>query len=312
MRIVRGKTLTSEEFASKFTDMQYERHKNPEKYRGLSFFHPDLDRITGGVRRGEYIVVAGAQKTGKTMAALAWTLNFAKQLQNTDETVLMVSLEMSHRAIGGRVFANLSGIDSSKFRDYKLEDQDWPVMLQAGEDLKALPILWNVGAYHFEAISELVAENNVRVVVVDYFQLMMGDPKFSRRHEALEDLSLHLKQLATRMDISVVATAQQTRESLKSISAQRSPNTMAGTQALARDADMMLIILPLMKDGEEVPHYREIWVALSRNSAAEIGVETLFVPHLARMGAPAPEDVYDELPTVEESQIAFWEGYYDL
>lgn len=306
MKIIKGTTLTSKELSAQYYEEQVDHHKDPEKWRGLPFGHPDLDAVTGGARKTEFIVIAGAQKMGKTTLAVDMLLNFAQRVQQ-DEAVLLVSLEMSHSGIAARVFSNLAEIDVTKFRDYKLEESDWPKFKGAADRLAGLPILWNDGAYTLEGVEAIIKEyGNIRVVVVDYFQLMMGDRRLAKRYEQLEDLSRRLKQLANQNGMTVIALSQQTREALKSVVKQKDPNTMAGTQSLARDADMMLIILPLMKDDEEVPHMREIWVALSRNSRAEVGVEAVFIPKFARIGAPA-SDVIPPMPE-SESQISYWEA----
>lgn len=305
MKIVKGITLNSEDFALQYWTEQLQRHDDPDRWRGLPFGHPDLDHITGGVRRKEFIIVAGAQKSGKTTSAVHWSLQFANKVQ-PGESVLFVSLEMSHTGIGGRVFSNLASIDVVKFRDYKLEGDDWDVFEDSAKRLGEMPIYWNVGAYNLPGITSIVEDTEgIRVVVVDYFQLMMGDKKDGKRWEQLEALSRELKQLAVSKDMSVVVISQQTREALKSIAKQRDPNTMAGTQALARDADMMLILLPLEKDGEEVPHMREIYVALSRNSVADVGVDSIFIPKFARIGAPTPDDIL-EMP-LSQHELA-WEA----
>ena len=308
---MKGKTLTSEEFGDDYLEQQIRRHKNPEDYIGLKFGFPRLDKITGGARKKEFIVVAGAQKSGKTTMATHWTLNFANQLQE-DEVILMVSLEMSHEGLGARVFANLAEINVTKFRDYALEDRDWSGFKEAVIELKKKPILWNVGAYNMSGINAIIKElekdgKKVRTVVVDYFQLMSGDSNLAKRYEQLERISLELKQLAMTHDTTVVAVAQQTREALKSLKRQRDPNTIAGTQALARDADMMLIILPYIdsEDGEEVPHLRNIWLALSRNSASGMDFKAAFSGEYARMGEAALDEEHQPRPEPRAYQTEF-------
>ncbi|GAG29985.1 unnamed protein product, partial [marine sediment metagenome] len=240
---------------------------DPEIWKGLDFGHVDLTKITGGARRSEFIVIAGAQKSGKTMWGLFLATEFSKQLkmQGNDEVVLVVSLEMRHSGLAGRVLSNLSDINVSKFRDFELDDDDWPKLDSGIAELEKLPVLWNVACYSIEGIEALVEEykDQIRVVIVDYFQLMTTSSG-TRRHEQLEDISRRLKQIAMMGDITVIALSQQTREALTDAKRAKDPNTLAGTQSLARDADMLLIILPHIKDGFDLPHIRDIYVALSR------------------------------------------------
>lgn len=295
MKIIKGTTFTSTELAHSFREQLVERHENPEKWRGLQFNHPDLDNLTGGLRQGEFAVVAGAQKAGKTNIALSWAQSFAKQVQ-PGELVLFVSLEMSHDALAGRVLSNLSNIEVSRFRDYKLTSFDWDKLDSGVDKMEELPILWNVGAYNIEGIEEIVHEymDSIRVIVVDYFQLMYDEGN-SKRFEQLEAISRSLKQMTLNNHMSVLAISQQSREALRSAERQKDPNTMAGTQSLVRDCDLLIIIQPYIKDNEEVPHLRKLHVALARNSAAGVTFDAFFSGAYCRFGAVTNEDV-PEMP----------------
>ena len=253
MKIIEGITLTSEELGHGFRDQLKERQENPEKWRGLQFGHVELDEITGGIRKGEFVIIAGAQKAGKTTVALSWAQRFAQQVQ-PGELVLFISLEMSHESLAGRVLANLSDIQTTKFRDLKLEGEDWHKLDIGVNKLDKLPVLWNVGAYNMEGIASIIDEHKhkIRLIVVDYFQLMVAENSGNtKRFEQLSSLSRQLKSLTLEHDLSVVAISQQSREALKSFEKQKDPNTMAGTQSLVRDCDMLLLILPYVKDGKE-------------------------------------------------------------
>jgi len=235
--------------------------------------------------------------THNTSIALSWAQNFSRQVQE-DEQVLFVSLEMRHEALAGRVLANLSNIEVSRFRDYKLSHNDWNKLDGGLEKLEKLPVLWNVGASNIEGIEALVkeSEGKVRVIVIDYFQLMYGDGSSGKRYEQLERISRRLKSLTLKNDLSVLAISQQNRDALKSIARQKDPNTMAGTQSLARDCDMLMVILPYIQDGDEVPHLRKLYVALSRNSTSDITFDSFFSGTYCRFGA-VTEFEANEMPT---------------
>jgi replicative DNA helicase len=300
MKIYTGQTITSEELGEAFRELLKERQLNPDNWRGLKFGHPDLDKITGGLRKGEFAVVAGAQKAGKTTVALAWSERFAEQVQ-PGELVLFVSLEMSHDSIAGRVLANLSDIDVTKFRDYKLEEGDWKKLDVGVEKMGKLPILWNTGAYSIDGIESLVSqyENRVRVVVVDYFQLMSGGDRTAKRYEQLTEISRRLKALTLTYDLSVLAVSQQSREALKSLDRQKDSNTMADTQSLARDCDLLVLILPYIDKGEEVPHMRKLHISIARNSLAGATMNAIFSGQYCRFGGVAETDIA-QMPEVKE------------
>lgn len=303
MKIDTGTTLTSEQLGHAYREQLKERLEHPEKWHGLKYGHPELDKVTGGLRRGEFVIVAGAQKAGKTTVALAWAQHFATQLQ-PGEMVLYVSLEMSHEAIAARILANQSDIEINKFRDYDFAEQDFEKLNDGISRLDKLPGLWNTGAYSIEAIEQIVEryQDKIRVVIVDYFQLMIGENPSSKRYEQLEDLSLRLKRLTLIKDLSVLAISQQNREALKSIDRLKDPNTMAGTQSLVRDCDLLILILPYIVNEEEVPHMRKLHIALSRNSTADITMDAIFSGTFCRFGAPANL----EIASMPESKEDWW------
>lgn len=301
MKIIRGTTKTSYELGHDFREEQKLRHENPEKYRGLSYGHADLDNLTGGLRIGEFVVLAGAQKAGKTTAAMNMAVQMAKQV-NDSEKVMYVSLEMGHDMLAGRVLSNFSDIEVTRFRDYKLTSFDWDKLDKGVAKLDELPMLWNVGARSISAIESFAQErDDIRVIVLDYFQLMTADTrKSSKRFEELEDISLRLKSLALTKKMSILAISQQSREAMRSFERQKDPNTMAGTQSLVRDCDLLILLLPYIEDNKEVSHLRKVYVSLSRSSASGETFNAFFSGRYNRFGAITdmevenmPEPSYD-------------------
>lgn len=309
--------LTTGELGQTLLETQKERQKNPDKYRGLPFGHADLDKDTGGARRGEMIVIAGAQKIGKTTYGINVSMSFAKKLlaAKLDEHVLYISLEMGHGSLGARVYANEATIDVTRFRDYELDEGDYARLQVTVDAYKDMPGLWDVGTYNYanliQTVNNLEEEGMpIRAIVIDYFQLFSakGLQAGTRRFEQLSALSRALKQYARKTGCSVIVLSQQSREALKSFKRRKDPNTIAGTQALVRDCDMLLIVLEKYDDDEEeIPHMREIYVGLSRNSPADITYDTIFVGKYARMGAPLGEEGdIEHLENLPDTQQNFW------
>lgn len=314
--------LTTKELGEDLLEKQRERQENPEKWRGLPFGHADLDSDTGGARRGEVIVVAGAQKIGKTTFAKNFAVSFAKSLRSADleEYVLYISLEMSHEGLAGRVFANEANIDATKFRDYALDESEFERLEQAVDQSSDLPALWDTGTYSYKDLQRVVnelegnKEKPLRAIIVDYFQLFSseGIRTGRRRHEQLAALSREFKQLSRSLNCTVVLLSQQSRKALTSFKRRKDPNTLAETQALVRDCDMLIIILEKYdEDKEEIPHMRELYLGLSRNSPADRTYDTVFVGKYARTGAPLGEegDLEDleETPDTRDEMRRWWD-----
>lgn len=311
-KIYTGITYSPKDIRKKYEEETKLRAENPELFRGIPFGIPRLDMITGGARRKEVIVVAGSQKSGKSTFSNQLAKNWGYYLTGTDEVGIIIQLEMSFTAMLNRMVANISTMDISKLRDYKLEEKDWEDFDFALDRLEDLPVWWNVNCYSMAGVAALAKqyetfeyegeEKKLRFLIIDYFQLMNDKESNAKRWEELLNISRKLKQLANLLDITIILLAQQTRESLSSIKSQKSSNTIAGTQALAQDLDMLLIILNVVKDGKEVKHLREIYVADSRNSDKHEGVEVLFSGRYAKMGPLVQEEIKEVKPTKEEKK----------
>ena len=87
---------------------------------------------------------------------------------------------------------------------------------------------------------------------------------------------------------------------------------MAGTQALVRDCDLLIMILEKFDDDkEEIPHMRELYVGLSRNSRADMSYDTVFIGKYARTGAPFGDHEGDinhleQTPEPAAEQLGWW------
>ena len=313
--------LTTKELGDQLFDTQKERQENPEKWRGLPFGHTDLDKSTGGARRGELTVIAGAQKIGKTTVAKDVCMSMGKKLRTikSDEFILYISLEMSHEGLGARVFANEANIDITRFRDYELDDNDFKRLKNSIEEMADVPALWDTGTYSYKDLLKIIDHytdvegvNKIRAIIIDYFQLFSSEglPVGTARHEQLSALSRALKQFARETNSSVIVLSQQSRTALTSFKKRKDPNTLAGTQALVRDCDLLIIILEkLDEDKEEIPHMRELYVGLARNSRADQSYDTIFVGKYARTGAPlGDEGNLDDLESTPDTigEIRDW------
>lgn len=308
--VLTGLTLTHLEASEQLYDHQVERQKDPDKWRGYPFNNPDLNKIVGGARQKELVVVAAAQKGGKSTWAKDQAVFLAKHIKKigTDELVLYISLEMGHDLMMARVYANEASIDVTKFRDYMLDEDDYTDLIGVIEEHKDLPILWNVGCYTIAGIKELLNHyQNIRVIVLDYFQLMNPDPgSYGKGFEIFRALSKELKALTNDRDLTIIAVSQQSREALKSFKRSRDPNTLSSTQGLVQDCDLLIFILTVLDDDkEEIPGLRELVVALARNS--DVGsCMSLFQGQYARTGA-----VIDERRITIEEQNETEVMWYD-
>jgi replicative DNA helicase len=180
-----------------------------------------FDKMFDGVLPGELIVIAAKRKGGKSTLALQWARHWAKQ----GEPVLVCSYEMSKEQVAQVLTAAEAGVCLRKDWDSpeRTKDIDEPKIDAARKVLAALPIFIEQSAgkrlHQLEATARLYQrKHGMKVLIVDYLQLIEADASAERRDLEIAASSRRLKALAQNLSIPVVALSQlndqgQTRES---------------------------------------------------------------------------------------------------
>jgi len=175
----------------------------------------DLDKLLGSLSPGNVYILAGRPGTGKTAAALTIIRNAAK----AGKRILFFTLEMGRAQIVQRLAAQESGIDLHRIVTGKLRDEEWPVYVQAIEEISAWPITVNdLSSININQIRQttrkIEAAGGVDLVAVDYLQLASAEKKkngYERRDLEISEVSRGLKYLAREMNVPILALAQLSR-----------------------------------------------------------------------------------------------------
>lgn len=205
-----------------------------------------IDAISGGMRPGEFWVVAGKPSRGKSVLLI----QLAESFLSRGEAVSMFSLEMNLREIIGRLVCVTGRVHHSRVtlpksagsHDLRMiqtactKIKDWPLWIDASAGITTDSIL---------AEAERIRDSagKLALVVVDYLQLIRGHrAKNESREEEIARASGSLKQLAKHLQCPVITASQlneqnQTRES----------------RAIEQDADALLYIA---EDGIKVGKLR--------------------------------------------------------
>ncbi len=250
-----------------------------------------LDDMLGGFRPGQMIVLAARPSMGKT--ALAF--NVAEHLAvGHGLGVLFISLEMGNAEIGDRFLVLRSGVPMNKVRQPEFADEedirklgeavapDWvPLWLDDSSSLSPTQIA---------AISRRHKQKHgLRLLVVDYLQLVRPDDARMPRHEQVGAASCRMKWLAGELGIPVLVIAQLNRESEKRPDKRPLLSDLRESGQIEQDADVALLIHrpEYYKPGEK-PGLAEVIVAKNRNGATGM-IEVVFEKELMRFSDPATE-----------------------
>lgn len=187
-------------------------HQHKGEIIGVPTGFHDLDQLTGGLHSSDLIVLAGRPAVGKTSFALSLARNTAVRFK---QTVAVFSLEMSVEQLTQRLLCMEATVDSQRLRSGFIDELEWRRVSEAFGVLSEAPLFIDdtAGLSMTEMrmkARRLKSEHDVRMVVVDYLQLMQGRGLENRVQEVSE-ISRGLKALARELDVPVVALSQLSR-----------------------------------------------------------------------------------------------------
>ena len=244
---------------------------------GLPTGFDDLDRLTGGFRPSNLIVVAARPSMGKTALALC----MAEHVALTEEkTVAMFSLEMSGDELTQRLLCSVAMVDASRMRSGRLSADDWPRVSQAADRLSKAPIFiddsegMTVTEMRTKA-RRLKARHGLGLIVVDYIQLMEGAPNLRRRDEnrvqELSAISRGLKMMARDLEVPIIVVSQLNRSPDARNDKRPMLSDLRESGAIEQDADMVLLIYrdDYYEPDSESKGIAEVNVAKHRNGPTD-------------------------------------------
>ncbi len=185
------------------------------RLKGISTGFIQFDRMTGGLRGGELIILAARPAMGKTALALNIGQYVATNRKNP-HTVAIFSLEMSKESLLTRMICATARVDQSQFRAGYLDNEERRRLSDAAQELVEAPLFiddssgTNLMDMHAK-LRRLKAEHGLGLVIVDYLQLMSSRGRHENRVQEVSALSRGLKLLSKDLDVPVLVLSQLSR-----------------------------------------------------------------------------------------------------
>jgi replicative DNA helicase len=194
-------------------DRLEEFKKNGEGIRGIPTGYKDVDAKLAGLHDSNLIILAARPGIGKTTFAVNIAINAALK-QKTP--VGIFSLEMSKEELVDRLLVGQADIDAWKLKTGRLSDDEISALTQAMGELSEAPIYIDdtPGASILELRSKarkLKIEKGLKLLVVDYLQLIDPGKRIENRSQEVSYISQNLKNLARELKIPVIALSQLSR-----------------------------------------------------------------------------------------------------
>jgi replicative DNA helicase len=215
---VRGRTANtsyvpiSQAVNELFTAMERRQEHRGEPTGVITRF-TGLDRLTGGLQKGDLIVVGARPSQGKTALELSITYNVA---HHAGEGVGVFSMEMGRDQLTQRMLAMHTGLDLQRIRVGDLSQDEMALAFEGMGHLGELPIyLDDTPALSMSGLRyrarRMCAQQKIALLCVDYLQLMTGSGRGENRVQEVAEISRGLKQLARELDVPVLALSQLSR-----------------------------------------------------------------------------------------------------
>ncbi len=235
----------------------------------MSVMIPEVDVATGGACPGEMIVIGARPSHGKSLFAL----------QSLDEAAshglpgLIISEEMGAASLAGRMVSSITTIPSEEW----MKETD-RLRFDAREHFtERAPIViaekCQSASGAEKAIATAVRKHGIKIVAVDYAQLLKGDGDVE--HERIGDVSRRMKAMATKYDLIVLLLAQLNRGIEQRENAVPGLADLRGSGSLEQDADIVLFPLWPWKLDSEFPDPMEYRVYQAKNRNRGVGTAVI-------------------------------------
>ncbi|MDO4791972.1 MAG: replicative DNA helicase [Buchananella hordeovulneris] len=204
----------------------------------------DLDDLTHGLHPGQMIIVAARPGVGKSTLSLDICRHAA--IRNNQACVIF-SLEMSAAEITKRllsaeakIFQNslsngtVSSDEMQKLGDVIGRIGDAPLFIDDSPNLTMPEIRAKA--------RRLKMENDLKLIVVDYLQLMSSGRKVESRQQEVSEFSRSLKLLAKELEVPLIAVAQLNRSSEQRSDKKPTMSDLRESGSLEQDADIVILL----------------------------------------------------------------------
>ncbi|WP_083876212.1 replicative DNA helicase [Kineosphaera limosa] len=173
----------------------------------------ELDDLTNGLHSGQMIVIAARPAMGKSTLALDFARSAA--IKHNMATVVF-SLEMSRNEITMRLLSAEASIQLQHMRKGTMRDDDWAKLARTMGEVSESPLFIddspNMSLMEIRAkCRRLKQRHNLKLVIIDYLQLMSSGKRVESRQQEVSEFSRALKLLAKEIEVPVIALSQLNR-----------------------------------------------------------------------------------------------------
>jgi replicative DNA helicase len=211
---------------------------------GVKTGFKDLDALTNGFHPGNMIVLAARPAVGKSTLGL----DIARYASiHKRETSVIFSLEMSRSEITMRMLSAEARVPLNNIRSGQLGEEEWAKMARRMGEISDAPLFIddspNLSLMEIRAKARrLKQRHNLRLVVIDYLQLMTSGKRVENRQQEVSEFSRQLKLLAKELNVPVVAISQLNRSPEQRSDKKPMLSDLRESGSIEQDADVVILL----------------------------------------------------------------------
>ena len=227
----------------------------------------EIDELTTGLHGGQMVIIAARPGCGKSTLALDFMRSCS--IKNGMASIIF-SLEMSKSEIVMRLLSAEARIKLADMRAGRLSDNDWARMARRMSEISEAPLYIddsaNLTMMEIRAKARrLKQKTDLRLIVVDYMQLMTSGKRVESRQAEVGEFSRNLKLLAKELNVPVIAISQLNRGPEQRVDKVPQISDLRESGNLEQDCDMCFLLhRPEMYDRDS-PRLGEADVILAKH-----------------------------------------------
>lgn len=251
----------------------------------------ELDELTNGLHPGQLIIVAARPALGKSTLAL----DFARAASiKHDMPSIVFSLEMGRSEIAMRLLSAEASVPLQNMRKGTVDSRDWTTIAQTRGRINDAPLYIddspNMTLVEIRAkCRRLKQKVGLKLVVIDYLQLMTSGKRVESRQQEVSEFSRALKLLAKELQVPVIALSQLNRGPEQRTDKMPALSDLRESGSLEQDADMVILLHRESAYEKDNPRAGEadFIVAKHRNGPTRT-ITVAFQGHFSRFKDMAP------------------------
>ncbi|MBS1646733.1 MAG: DnaB-like helicase C-terminal domain-containing protein [Bacteroidetes bacterium] len=248
---------------------------NDENNNAIKSGFADFDKMYGGFELGELVVIGGRPAMGKTQLLVNLSLHISQTIP-----VLYFTFDLSEHLLTSRFISSVSGIPASKILQRNLTEEERNTLLSVESKWSKYKLFindcYNNSFTAFKAhCQKQIEENGVKVIFVDYLQMMSSSKYRNNRELEISYISRELKNMAKNFNVCVIATSQLSRAvESRGVSKHPQLSDLRESGAIEQDADKVLFLyrpeyygMECDEEGNNTAGLAEIILAKNRNGS---------------------------------------------